>query len=82
MCLDLRACECVGDKIPLSKLKRYAIRGLAFNLFQSTMNGRSVIEINEVGDNIKSNYGVVKKRVPQGSILVPLLLFCTLMSCK
>lgn len=69
--LDLRkAFDSVDHNILLLKLSRYGIRGIVSDLFKSYLSSRQqFVSI----DSKKSDYLSVKKGVPQGSILGPVL---------
>lgn len=76
ICLDLsKAFDSVDHELLLFKLEKYGIRGTSFNLLKSYLRGRkqNVIEYDEAGNLITSNTEIVRRGVPQGSILGPLL---------
>ena len=69
--MDLsKAFDCLPHDILLSKLLAYALRNESVQLLNSYLSGRKQqIKLN----NIVSSWSVIKKGVPQGSILGPLL---------
>jgi hypothetical protein len=71
-----KAFDCVNHSIPREKLKFYGIRGLAFKLITSYLEGR--YQQVSLDNNVHSlNWGLIRHGVPQGSILGPLLfLLC------
>lgn len=74
--MDLsKAFDSVDHSILLEKLDRYGIRGVAKKLISTYLTGRvqCVVDTNERGEIIKSNYCLITKGVPQGSIIGPLL---------
>lgn len=76
MCLDLsKAFDCVDHRVLLLKLEKYGIRGMANRLIESYLKDRQqcVIATDKTGSRLSSQMGVVKRGVPQGSILGPLL---------
>lgn len=76
MCIDLtKAFDSVHHQILCNKLEQYGIRGTPLSLMKSYLNNRVqyVIETDSAGDLLRSDPIVVKKGVPQGSILGPLL---------
>lgn len=77
VCLDLsKAFDSVDHGILLSKLRAYGVRGVSLRLMRSYLDGRSqcVIDYNEeTGKMQKSSFLIIKRGVPQGSILGPLL---------
>ena len=65
-----KAFDTVNHKILISKLEHYGIRGLPLHLFQNYLEKRShFVEINKKSSNVLS----INRRVPQGSVLGPLL---------
>lgn len=76
MCLDLsKAFDSVDHAILLEKLNLYGIRGVSLDLVKSYLTNRKqrVVEVDRNGDIIESSIVDIKKGVPQGSILGPLL---------
>lgn len=76
MSLDLsKAFDSVDHSILLKKLEGYGIRGEAIGLMESYLHGRKqyVAELDTSGNLLKSDLLCVKRGVPQGSILGPLL---------
>ena len=69
--MDLsKAFDCLPHDILLSKLSAYGLRNESVQLLNSYLSGRKQqIKLN----NIASSWSVIKKGVPQGSILGPLL---------
>ena len=69
--LDFRkAFDCVSHEILLSKLNTCGVRRIASDWFRSYLTNREqYVSIN----NVDSNHRVIQCRVPQGSILSPLL---------
>ena len=69
--IDLqKAFDTVNHGILLLKLKKYGVRGIAYDWFESYLNNRKqFIE----SSSIRSDYSYVKAGVPQGSNLGPLL---------
>lgn len=76
--LDLtKAFDFVDHDILLQKLERYGIRGVAYDWFYSYLYGRKqcteLVKYNNTKKEIfRSEWNIVKKGVPQGSILGPL----------
>ena len=70
-----KAFDYVNNDILLAKLKFYGVRGHTFNLFASYLNSRyQRVTTRTIGFNIYySECHEVKRGVPQGSILGPLL---------
>lgn len=76
VCLDLsKAFDSVDHSILIEKMERYGIRGVALKLVVSYLKDRmqQVVERNERGAIVKSELARIKKGVPQGSIIGPLL---------
>lgn len=76
VCLDLsKAFDSVEYDLLLQKLEKYGIRGVSLNLIESYIKFRKqkIIEYDETGKKIESNLEFVKRGVPQGSVLGPLL---------
>lgn len=76
LCLDLsKAFDSVDHIILCKKLELYGIRGVPQNLLKSYLSDRIqyVIETDANGNTLKSDGLQIKKGVPQGSILGPLL---------
>ena len=76
MYLDLsKAFDSVDHDVLLLKLERYGIRGKANELIKSYLSNREqcVIATDQIGNQIFSQREKVKRGVPQGSILGPLL---------
>lgn len=74
--LDLsKAFDSVDHNKLLNKITAYGIRGTALNLIKSYISNRTqcVTEVDEKGKLIRSDKMLVKRGVPQGSILGPLL---------
>ena len=70
-CLDLaKVFDTIDHTIPLSKLVRYALRGLPLQLIKSYLTNRYQ---RTVVDSLKSNEKLVTCGVPQGSTLWPFL---------
>ena len=69
--LDLKkAFDMVNHDILLNKMNQYGIRGIADNLFASSLaNKKQYIFLSHT----PSNYRYIKSGVPQGSVLGPLL---------
>lgn len=65
-----KAFDCVDRKILMDKLEKLGIRGIAYNLFNSYINGRS--QIVQIGKT-KSEIDETKFNIAQGSKLGPLL---------
>jgi len=66
-CLDLaKVFDTIDHTIPLSKLVRYALRGLPLQLIKSYLTNRYQ---RTVVDSLKSNEKLVTCGVPQGSTL-------------
>jgi hypothetical protein len=71
-----KAFDCVNHANLLAKLHFHGIRGVTANWFKSYLtNRRQKIEIksSKATQNVFSVWGTLKHRVPQGSILGPLL---------
>lgn len=71
-----KAFDCVNHEILLNKLQHYGVRGKFLALLSSYLDSReqSVIIRNPISaTSTKSNTGIIKNGVPQGSILGPLL---------
>ena len=69
--IDLqKAFDTVGHEILLKKLSHYGIRGTALSLFRSYLTDRK--QFVSLG-GINSASKVIEHRVPQGSVLGPLL---------
>lgn len=76
MGLDLsKAFDSVDHQILCEKLALYGIRGVPLKLIESYLTNRKqcVAEVGKNGEIIKSKMAVLRKGVPQGSILGPLL---------
>lgn len=76
VCLDLsKAFDSVEHDLLIKKLAVYGIRGVALKLIQSYLKHRKqcVVERDKQGIIIKSEKKIIKRGVPQGSILGPLL---------
>ena len=73
---DIRkAFDCVDHEILMSKMKFYSITGKIYQLIKSCLSDRHqrVIIDNNMQTKYYSNWEMVCKGVPQGSILGPLL---------
>jgi len=71
-----KAFDCVNHDILISKIENYGIIGKGKELFQSYIKGRHqrVIIDNKTSHNTTvSNWAMIKRGVPQGSILGPIL---------
>ena len=70
-CLDLsKAFDTIDHKILIQKLDHYGIRGITQLWFQDYLrNRKQIVKFNQ----IKSKEMVIKRGVPQGSILGPIL---------
>ena len=76
LCLDLsKAFDSVDHTVLSSKLELYGIGGVSLSLIKSYLLNRKqqVVEMDEGGVLIKSDILTVKRGVPQGSVLGPLL---------
>ncbi|XP_050303664.1 uncharacterized protein LOC126741310 [Anthonomus grandis grandis] len=74
--LDLsKAFDSVDHSILLKKLEAYGIRGVALKLLESYLSNRRQCIVDRMSDGrqFKSGYKEIKKGVPQGSVLGPLL---------
>ena len=70
-----KAFDSLDYNILFSKLEHYGVRGLALQLLQSYLIDRKqrVATLNKDGTKIFSQASVVKRGVPQGSVLGPYL---------
>ena len=76
MCLDLsKAFDSVDHRVLLAKLEKYGVRGKANELIRSYLTDRkqSVIASDKNATRITSGWETIRRGVPQGSILGPLL---------
>lgn len=76
VCLDLsRAFDSVEHDFLLDKLENIGIRGVALQLIKSYLSDRyqQVVERDDSGTKYQSNKKIIKRGVPQGSVLGPLL---------
>lgn len=76
MSLDLsKAFDRVEHDTLIKKLECCGIRGVCLRLFETYLKNRrqAVVEYNAQGEKIKSDYLDIRRGVPQGSILGPLL---------
>jgi len=68
--------DCVNQEILLTKLHFYGIQGISIEWFRSYLtNRKQKVEIKSPNSthNLASDWGILKHRFPQGSILGPLL---------
>jgi len=71
-----KAFDCVNHDILLSKLKFYGISDKDLTLYQSSLDNRycrTAIYNDSENSNKVSNWAKVRHRIPQGSVLGPLL---------
>lgn len=76
VCLDLsKAFDSVDHDLLVMKMEKYGIRGNSSQLFRSYLSNRKQYVFGKTADgqSFKSNLQIVKRGVPQGSILGPLL---------
>jgi hypothetical protein len=75
-CNLARAFDCVNHEILLAKLNFYGIRGISENWLGSYLtNRRQKVEVksHNTTQNFFSDWGTLKRGLPQGSVLGPLL---------
>lgn len=69
--LDLsKAFNCIRHSLLLDKLKHYGVKGKCFRWFESYLSDR--LQFTTIGNNVSSKVKV-PNRVPQGSVLGPIL---------
>lgn len=66
-----KAFDCVSNRVFMTKLERYRLRGTALDWFRSYLSDN--VQAVKLNDGTSGDFGEV--RVPQGSVLGPLFFF-------